>query len=950
MTADLEAETGWSAAEERVASLYRALQYTVDRDRLNRGSQIDLVAERHDPVVGRTRIGVEVKDHPGASTPIQEIRDFINNAQNALRRNDFDQVHLVTTGTITRNGKEAFSGEVDIRAWTYEELEREFLQPDAALHQWLDTYRREPINNRFVDVTATLQGASSSAAFRSSLPSTQLLDLALAQPSLGVVVLADYGAGKSTLVQRIKALAIQRRSTDPTGVVPILIELREVTVEFDIEQVALGACRTELGIELPASSFWSLLRNGRFLILLDGFDEITLHASTATREQMLARISPLLFGPSPAILTSRPSYFASLAEYRRVLSTMRGGPGISQGADPDQQRIAQHADLLTSRYVPKGPKVAVDSSAVTYKLDPLTGDQIDRYLEQAADDLARAGTTPREVRDFLDSVYDLSDLISRPIILDMAVTSTVQGVIAPSQEALQDGPSGLYESYAKVRLARDLLSVESRQGLLGHDIRMRFAEECAIYMDERDVLRVEPDVIADVAARTLSVGESDDLEAVLTDLRTCSFLTIDDEGALEFIHRSYQEFFIARRIRADLARSVTTRLKHALRWEYAYFLGSMGYTNAATYQTFVEMSRGRKPRGDEVADNAAQAVLIAREVARDLEWHDRRILEMRRPRLQIIGSTLRGVSMADLQVRQIDFTDCGLDLSFSGYQVEAVTVTNCTGKLEAWGDVGHLSVEGGDLEVSVAEGTESTSFDSMSLRLRSVSPRQALQNVTGRAEIGASTVDVKTSDLRLASSELVDGAVTDSLVDADLEVWDSLAVILDRSVVVVHGARPRTTTSTAKHRSRRIVDEAPAGASSVVVVHPSVAVDRWWIRQAGLVTIGARIPDARTKLLGLFVHEQVSPLRASGPGSLEFWTEVDGTVVMEGWGDRFEEASERLGKVIEKATARSVANRSWFTNHLLPLLEQLGCASEVAGQLLELVAARVSNAGPATRS
>lgn len=950
MTGGLEPEAGWSAAEERVASLYRALHYVVDRDRLNRGSQIDLVAERHDPVVGRTRIGVEVKDHPGASTPIQEIRNFVNNAQNALRRNDFDKVHLVTTGTITRNGKEEVAGEPDIRVWTYEELERELLQPDAALQQWLSTYRQEPISTRFIDVTATLQGPTPTGDFASSLPSTQLVDLALSEPAMGVVVLADYGSGKSTLLKRVKALAILSRTADPTSVVPLLIELRDVTAEFDIEHVALAACRVELGIDLPASSFWSLLRNGRFLILLDGFDEITLHASTATREQMLARVSPLLFGPSPAILTSRPSYFASYAEYRRLLSKMRGDRKAIQVADSDQQRITRHADLLTSRYVPRSPKAAVDSTAITYQLDPLTSEQIDRYLEQAADDLATAGTTPNEVRTFLDSVYDLTDLISRPIILDMAVASTVQGVIKPSQETLQDGPSGLYESYAMVRLDRDWLSVESRQGLLTHDVRMRFAEECAIYMHERNVLRVEPDAIADVAARTLSVGEGDDLEAVLTDLRTCSFLTIDDSGALEFIHRSYQEFFVARRICSDVARNVTRRLTQALRWEYAYFLGSMGFTNAATYQKFTEMSRGRRPTEDSIADNAAQAVLIAREVARSLEWHDRHIFEMRRPRVQIIGSSMQRVSMGDLRVGQISFAECVLDVSLSSYEVETLAVTNCTGKLKASGQIHHLSAEGGDLAMSVAEGTEYASFDSMALNLRSVSARHAIRYVTGRAEIGPSTVDVRASDLWLAISGIVSGAIAGSLVDVDVEGWDSLATALDHSVVVVHGARPRSTTSTATHRTRRIVDEAPAGDESVVIVDPSVAVDRWWIRQRGLVTIGARIPDARTNLIGLFVFEQAPPPKAQRSGSLEFWTEVEGTVVMEGWGEQFEAATERLSRVVQKATARSVASGSWLTSHLCPLLEQLGCSTEAALRLSELITDRASDAGPEARS
>lgn len=136
----------------------------------------------------------------------------------------------------------------------------------------------------------------------------------------------------------------------------------------------------------------------------------------------------------------------------------------------------------------------------------------------------------------------------------------------------------------------------------------------------------------------------------------------------------------------------------------------------------------------------------------------------------------------------------------------------------------------------------------------------------------------------------------------------------------------------------------------MVVVDPTVTVDRWWIRQHGLVTIGARIPDGRTKLLGVFVHEQTSPPRASGAGSLEFWTGSEGTVVMEGWGKAFETATEKLANVIEKATARSVARGSWLTSQLLPTLEQLGCTHEAAIQMHELVTTRVSDAGPIARS
>lgn len=945
----------WSALEERVGTLYRALGYDVTRDVLNRGSQIDLVAERRDPVVGRIRICVEVKHHPGSSMPIQEVRDFLRNASNAVGRNDFDKAHLVTSGKVTRNARAELEGEAHLRVLTVEELERELLQPDASLQHWLDVYRREPISKRFVDVTATLHVPSTLTSVGHSVPSTELLDVAMAEPGVGVVVLADYGSGKSTLLKRLKAMAIERRSADPSSVVPVLIELRDLTADFDVERVALAACRTELGIELPPGSFWSLLGHGRFLILLDGFDEITLHASAATREHMLAGISPLLFGPSPAILTSRPSYFASFEEYRDLLAKMRGASAQKPGAAPDEQRISRHADQLADRYATRGPKTAVDPNAHTFQLDPLTGAQIDQFLEQAGDELAAAGTGPREVREFLDSVYDLSDLISRPIILDMAVESTLEGVIDPSQRTLQDGPSGLYEAYARVRLKRDWLTVESRQELLSHDIRMRFAEECARYMHDEGVLRVDPGAIAGVAARTLALGTVDDLDAALTDLRTCSFLTIDDSGALEFIHRSYQEFFLARLIRADIERNETASIGQDLRWEYAYFLGAFGYTNSDTYQRFRELARGR-PSNALVADNAAQAQLIAREVARDLDWHGRDVAELRRPRTQIIDSTLHDVGLRGLLVEQVDLTECDINVTleadgFGGEGIGELSITNCNGKLRLFGRIDQTAMEGGDLEVRVLRPVGPMAFESMHLRLRSDGGGGfSFRNVTGRAQIGDSSVAIENSDLWVACNETVEGAIADSLVDTDLAGWQSLGASLNNSAVVVHGVRASATVSTATRRSRRILDEAPAGSGSVVVADPSVIVDRWWARQVDLVSIGAQLPDGRHQMTGLFVLEQPRPSKADhGPGVLEFWT-ADATISMEGWGDEFDQACHRLSKAVEKASARSVANGTWLTRHLIPLLDQLGCPQSASERLNEFVAANVGAAGPVPRS
>lgn len=496
-------------------------------------------------------------------------------------------------------------------------------------------------------------------------------DVAAANPHLAVVVLADYGSGKSTMLERIKAMAIERRSEQPNAPVPVLIRLRDIAADFDVEHVALDAVRSELGLDLPAESLWNLLRNGRFVMLLDGFDEITLRASETTRAHMLSGISPLLFSPSPAVLTSRPSYFASLKEYRDLLEKIRSGRRRLSPAAPAQQRVDKLVTRLADRYQDNGPAVPLDPHVATYQLDPLSNDQIDRFLELAAADLESVGTSAQEVRSFLGSVYDLSDLISRPIILDMAVVSTVDGHITPSQQSMSDGPAGLYEAYAQVQLERDWKNVENRRNLLPYEVRMRFAEECALLMHQRDALRVERTEISAVAKRAYPLSKEHELEEVLTDLRTCSFLTIDEQGALEFIHRSYQELFVARRILHDLGTRSTVRLREPLRWEYAYFLGSMGFTDNDTYRQFTDLAQTRTPsqrddHGTVVADNAAQLLLVAREVARDLDWHGRQVTRLRRPRVHIARSTLQDVELLGLEASEVAIDDCTVTLRVEG--------------------------------------------------------------------------------------------------------------------------------------------------------------------------------------------------------------------------------------------------------------------------------------------
>lgn len=914
------------SAEAHVAALYRALGYEVEQNRLVQGCQIDVIARRRIPGLGDTTVGIEVKDHPAGSLPIGEVREFVNVAKPLIEGGHFTQMCLITTGQITPNSVDFITPIPDLRLRTLTDLERDLFDPTPALRRWQQLYASRPDYNRFIDLRATLleNDAGDDVEAPGRLPATDLLTLAGTYPSSAVIVLADYGSGKTTALERIKHRAIEAFLLDDRCAVPILIRLREVETDFDVESLALRAAERELNIHLAGQHFWDLRDAGRFLFLLDGFDEITLRATSATRADLLARISPLLFSSSPAILTSRPSYFSSLTEYRTLLHVRRTGRETSGG------RSETRIDRLVDRYRDVGPTTPLNPSVLSYQLDALTDDQINSYLDGLADELSKVGTTPDQVRSFIRRVYDLSDLIERPIILDMVVSSVLEGDIDPAREVLVDGPAGLYETYTQAQLGRDWANVASRSQFLTLEVRTRFAEECALHMWTSDSLVIGGGEVTKLVERTIRASDSHDKEELLTDLRTCSFLTVDREGNLEFIHRSFQEFFVARRLRSDVAAGSEARLRRPLRSEYLYFLGSYASTNDSMHNALVAMARSNV-RDDAttaaVADNAAHALLVARDHLRGITWSQRQVIGLRRPSVALTDAKLRDVRLAELKVAELTLNGSELDVSIDAAEPCALTLTNCSGSVRTSGRVASVGVVGGRLTAQFDEGTSSIVLDNSDVALRAVSPPHGPMSlrctgVSGSLSIGPTTIAMSGSTVGLNCDGVLTGSIAASTVEVPLATFaSSVAASLNDSLLIVKGLHHRRSLAETTRRRRQLTDVA--GSNSVVLLDPAFDVDDWWRHQDGLVSVGGTV-SRTAPCAGVFVrHEPRGRVERDG-------VEVDpapgheGAIVFSGRGSEFEGTVRRLRDVVSTASVQRSTLAQWASTKLAPILIGLG--------------------------
>ena len=137
----------------------------------------------------------------------------------------------------------------------------------------------------------------------------------------GIALLGSYGTGKSCFAKRIAYLCANLYLKGKLGRIPILIELKE----FGSHQSISGLITHELVNRHGLSNgsfelFNSLNTAGRFLIILDGFDEMKQGMTLDSLLYNFYQLSLLNKNKAKVILCGRPTIFESQAEQTRILT------------------------------------------------------------------------------------------------------------------------------------------------------------------------------------------------------------------------------------------------------------------------------------------------------------------------------------------------------------------------------------------------------------------------------------------------------------------------------------------------------------------------------------------------------------------------------------------------------------------------------------------------------
>ncbi|HJR07738.1 MAG TPA: NACHT domain-containing protein [Pyrinomonadaceae bacterium] len=567
-----------NAFEQQVIDVLRLLPNAVVQEHVSIGGKnIDAVCDITDSIGANSTVAFECKDYERPLTR-EYVASVLADYQPLLNQSLIDRFCLVTRNGVVANAKKCFDDKVT-QHLTYSELLDRLIAPRPLISNMykqfglddLDKYyvptscydvdllfisQNFPlIYNSFIDFaiegvydyatanyywkkyapdeeSASLSDQYNSTSFNKARNIRKSQKISALEPIIikwvnntsipqALALLGSYGTGKSSFAKRIAHVWADRYEKGLTNRIPLLIELRDFGSHQDIRGLITHELVNRHGLRLGSYEYFSLMnRQGKFLLILDGFDEMKQGLSKDVLLFNFNELNKLYTPQSKIILCGRPTVFASEGEQTAILSG---------SSETDFTHSVEYIQINITSFSHEDIFEFLDKySSVKYP-----------------NDKSHVSGLIKEIKKELPSNADLEVLLSRPVHLPMLIA-----ILPQWRLRIKDlSRAKLYELFIDKVIAREML--KRKQEFKEHyDIaaRRRFASDLAVQMfklgDSRSIRFSE---IPDEIVRPYKF-QKQTLDSAKRDLINACFLERKPPDILFFGHKSFAEFLVAEKV------------------------------------------------------------------------------------------------------------------------------------------------------------------------------------------------------------------------------------------------------------------------------------------------------------------------------------------------------------------------------------------------------------------
>ena len=298
--------------ELEAANVLRAAGYVVRGEQLLGSKKVDLLFEIN--TFGKLeKYAVECKDY-ASPLPRDKTAKILSEYQDILDKGKIDKLLLVTRQGLTPTAKEYVLNCKNFLHQTFHEMQNSMIDFSSYLKVIISSYENDLLSNYYVPQKTTKEEALNEI----------VLNWIKAPSQNPIAILGSYGMGKTTFVAHMGAYLAKQALEDSSSRIPIIIPLSNISSEQTLSGL-LGTLFTanHMAKGYTFSNFNELNLSGRFVIFLDGFDEMKHALRWGEFVFNLRQILELINAKSKIILLGRPTAFLTEDEHQYALHGKR---------------------------------------------------------------------------------------------------------------------------------------------------------------------------------------------------------------------------------------------------------------------------------------------------------------------------------------------------------------------------------------------------------------------------------------------------------------------------------------------------------------------------------------------------------------------------------------------------------------------------------------------------